>query len=311
MMLKRMTSKDAELEDTSKCPGNLKEEDEDSLSLFDLPWEDVLFRKVLPLLPLTSLFKFRTVSWMSKELITNYFSQTKSLNLCQVAFRMTPSAFHIMTDSNNSLEVIVLRNAKDWLSGNLFKPLIHKSPKLIKVDLTNCQTINNVCLQALAGTCKNLKELYLRDCHWVSVEGIKTLSLNCKNLEKLDLTGCWEVNDSAVVVIAIYSQKLRYLSVAKIYGLTDHAISSLAKSSKSLVHLNVQGCWRLSDDSIRDLAEYSRTLKVLQVRECRDVTEGSLARLRVQQVKLDVRPPPHLRNLNILHTQNQKLNVQI
>ncbi|XP_060079973.1 F-box/LRR-repeat protein 15-like [Ylistrum balloti] len=293
------------MEDTITCSDNKDDEADVALSLFDLPWEDVLFRNVLPFLPLPTLFKFRTVCKTAKELITNYFSQTKSLNLCQVAFRMTSSAFHIMTDNNFSLEMIVMRNAKDWLSNELFLPLINNSQRLIKVDLTNCQTVNNVCLQALSGTCKNLKELYLRDCHWVSVEGVKAVSLNCKNLEKLDLTGCWEVNDNALVVIAIYSQKLKYLSVAKIYGLTDHAISSLAKSSKSLAHLNVQGCWRLSDDSIRDLAEYSRTLKVLQVRECRDITECSLARLRIQQVKLDVRPPPHLRNLN------PNLNVQI
>ncbi|OWF35242.1 F-box/LRR-repeat protein 15-like [Mizuhopecten yessoensis] len=305
------TEKQEEEKGTCRSPGNEIEEDEYSLSVFDLPWEDVLFRSILSYLPLTTLFQFRKVCKIAKEMVANYFSQTKYLNLCQVAFRMTSSAFHIMTDNNFSLEVIVMRNAKDWLSNDLFLPLIHNSHRLIKGDLTNCQTVNNVCLQALSSTCKNLRELYLRDCHWVSVEGIKAVSLNCKNLEKLDLTGCWEVNDNAVVVIAIYSQKLKYLSVAKIYGLTDHAISSLAKSSKSLVHLNVQGCWRLSDDSIRDLAEYSRSLKVLQVRECRDITEGSLARLRVKQVKLDVRPPPHLRNLNALHTLNQRLNVQI
>lgn len=304
-----MTSEEGIKEDT--CPGSLKEEDEDAVGLFDLPWEDVLFKKVLPLLPLSHLFKFRTVCWTAKELITNFFCQTKSLNLCPVAFRMTANAFHIMTDNNAGLEAIVLRNAKDWLSDDLFIPLIQRSPKLVKVDLTNCMTIRNTCLQALAGSCMNLKELYLRDCRWVCNEGIKALSYNCKNLEKLDITGCWEVNDSALEVIAIYSKKLKYLSVSKIYGLTDQAISTLAKLNKSLVHLNVQGCWRLSDDSIRDLAEYCRTLKVLQVRECRDVTEGSLARLRLQQVKLDIRPPPHLKNLNILHMQNQKLNVQI
>lgn len=300
-----------DVEDSSTTPTTKTDETEYCLGLFDLPWEDVLFRNVLPVLPLTTLFQLRSVCQTAKELVTQYFSQTKCLNLCQVAFRMTESAFHIMTDFSYSLEVIILRNAKDWLSNGLFLSVIYNAHRLVKVDLTNCQSINNMCLEALSGSCKDLRELYLRDCHWVSVEGIKAIALNCLNLEMLDLTGCWEVNDNAVVVLAIYSQKLKYLNVGKIYGLTDHGISSLAKSCKSLAHLNVQGCWRLSDDSIRDLAEYSQSLKVLQVQECRDVTEGSLARLRVKRVMLDVRPPPHLRNLNALHSMNQRLNVQI
>ena len=61
------------------------------------------------------------------------------------------------------------------------------------------------------------------------------------------------------------------------------------------------------------LGEYAQSLEALQVRDCRDVTEASLAKLRVKGIRIDVRPPPEARNLNILHSAGlrHRLNVQI
>ncbi|OPL32965.1 hypothetical protein AM593_00972, partial [Mytilus galloprovincialis] len=106
----------------------------------------------------------------------------------------------------------------------------------------------------------------------------------------------------------------QFLSIAKIYGVTDFSLNVLAKTAISLQHLNVQGCWRITNSSIIVLGEYAKCLEALQVRDCRDITEASLARLRTRGIKIDVRPPPEARNLNILHNAlglRQRLNVQI
>lgn len=61
------------------------------------------------------------------------------------------------------------------------------------------------------------------------------------------------------------------------------------------------------------LGEYAHSLEALQVRDCRDITEASLARLRSRGIKIDKRPPPEARTLNLLHNANlrHRLNVQI
>ncbi|KAJ8318076.1 hypothetical protein KUTeg_003167 [Tegillarca granosa] len=254
---------------THETDENKEEEgDEYRLSLLDLPWEDVLFRHILPSLPLQTQFLMRGVSHGFLDLITEYFTNAKSVNICRVAFRMTPPAFKILTKNNFSLQSLVLRNAKDWISNDLLTPVLSRSKKLQKLDLTNCLSVGNPCIQVAAVNCHNLKVLLLRECHWISKEAITVIALHCKELEQLDITGCWEVNDEAVILLAMQCKKI--------------------------------------------LAEYCQTLKALQVRECRDVTEASLARLRLKNVKIDVRPPPNMRNLAKLSgIAGAQLNVQI
>ncbi|KAK3089965.1 hypothetical protein FSP39_008052, partial [Pinctada imbricata] len=270
----------------------------EELTFLDLPWEDVIFRYILPCLPLQTQFQLRRVSLGFRDLMTAYFSTAKSVNITRIALRMTAGAFEILTQHNNSLQNIVLRNAKDWLTDKILNSVLSRNPKLVKLDLTNCSSVSNTCLQILASKCPNMRDISLRECHWVSREGVTVIALHCRDLQCLDLTGCWEVDDEAVMMVALSCKKLRFLSLAKIYGMTDNALSVVAREATSLVHLNIQGCWRLSDDSMHIVAEYAQSLQALQVRECRDVTERTLSKLRQRGVKTDVRPPPSLRAMS-------------
>lgn len=301
----------AETASTNELSEDTDEASEEKLTFLDIPWEDVIFKYIMPCLPLQTKFQLRRVSKQCLEMITLYFSVSRAVNTCRIANKMTAGALSIMTKDNVGLHDLVLRNSKDWLTDSVLIPVLKRNQKLQRLDISNCSFVTNSSLQVLGVNCQNVRTVCLTDCHWVSVEGLTVLAFHCVNIESLDLTGCWGINDEAITLLAQQCKKLQYLSLAKIYGLTDYAMSILAREATSMRHLNIRGCWRLSDDSIRILAEYATNLKALEARECRDITENSLYKLRNRGVKIDVRPPQLSRGLAGLRYRQRKLNVQI
>ncbi|XP_045211718.2 F-box/LRR-repeat protein 15-like [Mercenaria mercenaria] len=288
-------------------------EDVPSTNLFDIPWDDVLFQYILPLLPVQTLFQLRRVCKTSLLMIKDYLSQTKEINIARIAGKVTTTAFHILTDENTNLLRLNLRNSKGWLSDELLMPVLKCNPRLQLLDLTNCTSVTNAVLQCVAVNCSGLQKLILRDCVWLSPEGVTVIGLYCKDLEAIDFNGCWNVNDESLSVLVSSCPRLKSVQLAKIYGLTDNSMTVLAKCSSQLYHLNIQGCWRITDDSIRFLAEYGKNLKMLQIRECHQVTEMTLSKLRENGVKMDKLSPPssYPRVSQLLWSMRHKLNVQM
>jgi hypothetical protein len=172
-----------------------------STTLFDVPWDDVLFQYILPLLPVQTLFQLRRVCTTSLLMIKEYFSQSKEINIARIAGKVTAKAFHILTDENTNLLRLNLRNSKGWLSDELLIPVLKCNPKLQLLDLTNCTSVSNAVLQCAAVHCPGLKKLMLRDCVWLSPEGVTVIGLYCKDLETIDFNGCWNVNDESLSVL--------------------------------------------------------------------------------------------------------------
>lgn len=173
----------------------------------DIPWEDVVFKYIMPCLPLQTKFQLRRVSKQCLEMVTLYFSISHTVNTCRIANKMTAGAFSIMTKNNTSLQDLVLRNSKDWLSDAVLMPVLKQSSRLQRLDISNCTVMTNTSLQVLGVNCQNVKRLSLSECHWVSADGLTVLAMQCVNLESLDLTGCWGVNDEAITLIAMQCKK--------------------------------------------------------------------------------------------------------
>lgn len=65
-------------------------------SFLDLLWDDILFIKILPLLPLKELFVLRGLSTKSKLLIDSYFMQMKKINLGPYSNVFNVDAFQVL-----------------------------------------------------------------------------------------------------------------------------------------------------------------------------------------------------------------------
>ena len=172
-----------------------------------LPWEHVIYRYVMPCLSLKEIFQQRLVCRQFKEMVDRYFTLTFVIDISRVPGRMTATAFSIMVDNNRCLRYLTLRNAKDWLSDQLILPVFENNPHLQKVDLTNCSSLTEASLTAVAIQCPHLQILILRDCHWVSPVGLSMVTLCLTGLEHLDLTGCWDLKDEAIISLVMECNK--------------------------------------------------------------------------------------------------------
>lgn len=74
------------------CSGS---DNEISHSFLDLLWDDILFLKILPLLPVKELFALRGLSRKSKLLIDSYFQQMKKINLGPYSLVFSVDAFKV------------------------------------------------------------------------------------------------------------------------------------------------------------------------------------------------------------------------
>lgn len=74
------------------CSGS---DNEASHSFLDLLWDDILFLKILPLLPVKELFALRGLSRKSKLLIDSYFQQMKKMNLGPYSLVFSVDAFKV------------------------------------------------------------------------------------------------------------------------------------------------------------------------------------------------------------------------
>ena len=171
------------------------------MTIFELPWTDVIYQYILPMLPVQTLFHLRAVCTTFQRLIQEYFSIAKQLNIARIGGKVTANAFHSLTDESTKLVHVNLRNSKDWLRDSLLTPVLRANDRLQSLDLTNCISISNTTVQIVASFCRELKSLTLRDCVWLSPVGVSALGLNCLQLEQIDLSGCWNVDDESIIVL--------------------------------------------------------------------------------------------------------------
>jgi len=259
-----------------------------ALALTDIPWDDVLYRTLFPMLPWRSLFYLRGTCRDTFNCVNQYLEVCRRVNLIQTGPRMNAATFNVITGRNQSIRILFLRNFKDWLVDAVVCPVIEQNMFLAKLDITNCSTISNQTVMTAANKCRQLEELKMRDCPWLTPEAIMAVAHGCPQLSHLDIAGCWNINDDAVILLSVACKKLTYLSVARVYGVTDRSIGLVARNCAELRHLNMQGCWRVTNQAVTQLGEYCRKLHILQVRDCRDINEMSLARIRVKGIRVDV-----------------------
>jgi len=252
-------------------------------------WEDVLFKSLLPLLPLADLFRLRAASRDCQVLVETYFAQCRRLMLHpSTAATISAEAFEIMTANVTRLRWLDLTGCK-IVNNELLMPLLAKNPHLETVDLSECKHLTPACLQKLAvcATEKKLRWLILKNCHWVTGGSVESMALHQPQLISLNLTGCWDLADSSVAVVLKYCQEIRYLSLCNVFSLTDKTMLEIAKKLRGLMALDIRMCRHITNCGVNAVGENCQNLKVLWITQCPKVTEESLHPLRQRQVQID------------------------
>lgn len=182
--------------------------EDECLSVLDLPWEQVLCKHVLVYLSITDLFRLRAASCGCRDLVHTYFRLQFHINTSSLGNHFTPEAFAIMTHECTNLKSISVRGAKSWLTSNAMLDVISANPRIEKVDLTGCLALSGATLYSIGVNCSYIRHLSLKDCVWLSADNFLSFLCNHHDLEYLDLSGCWNLDDDLVIQLVQVSPRL-------------------------------------------------------------------------------------------------------
>lgn len=193
-----------------------------STGIADLPYEDILVRRILPLLSIEDLLNLKLVSVLFHRLTVHYLRGLRQLNL---------------SESN-------------WLTNGQFKFILAISHDHVKqLDLSHNLSLNNRFLTRYLITYQ-LRQMHcikLNQCHWIDTRTFTVLLLLYgKQLDCIECAGCWSLNDELIGLLTLACPALTSLDLSTIYSLTDRSLLCIAHRCRDLRTLNLSGCWKLS-----------------------------------------------------------------
>ena len=177
------------------------------ITLFSIPWEQVLCKHLLPFFSLKELFILRIVDKQFLQLVHCYFSLVFRINTAPFSSQLSSKAFDILTRNNFSLKELVLCNSRDWLCDGTLVPVLQNNNGLTTIDISHCQALSNASLYTVGAHCRKVKKLIIRGCVWASGAGLISLVSNQLPLEHMDLSGCWDLTDEDVITLTKHSPK--------------------------------------------------------------------------------------------------------
>lgn len=264
------------------------------VNFLDLPWEDVICRRILNCLSVKEICSLQFVSKPFVVLVETYFRVCRQIDFssCGRQANFTAKNFETLASQCESLRTLNLNGCKRWLHDKLLIPVLQTNACLNKIDLTGCLDLTDSVMKVLALNCKFIKELILAECCWLTSHGLLVVGLECSNLSLLILRSCWNVDNESLSTVVKNNKSLVYIDIASCYSINGNTVSLMAKNCNNLKHINIRGCWRVGDDAVFNIKEYCKHLQTLMVNDCRDITEKSLAPLRQVGVNIDVLKPP-------------------
>lgn len=170
-------------------------------TLWHLPPEDVIYKSIFSRLDIKELSVLSNTCSAYRDMVRTYFQTMRIVDLGIYGRKISERALTIVLSKNSNCEKLVLRDCKSSLVDKILQPMVQRNPLLLHIDLTNCTSLSNSSLQALAVNCTQLTRLCLSGCVWATPEAVTNIGLHCRNLEHLDLSGCWNINDDCVSTI--------------------------------------------------------------------------------------------------------------
>ncbi|CAI9720245.1 F-box/LRR-repeat LRR-repeat 15-like [Octopus vulgaris] len=256
-------------------------------TFLDLPWQDVLWKQVLPYLSIKDLFSLRLVNSHCKRLAEGYFSSLKQLDISTVSDQITLTAFNIIIENTQNLTSLNLKNCTQCACEDTLVYLIERNPRLSKVSFKNCNALSDCVLLTLSTTCLHLTHLNLSHCTWLHNVGLVTIAFKCHSLKYLNISSCFNITDESIRILVFNCHKLTTLKFSGVYNITDYSIEMVSKACPELVHLDIQGCYRLTEACVKFIMTYCKSLQVLKAKNCQHISERCLLGLD-ESISVDV-----------------------
>jgi len=170
-----------------------------TLELFDLPWNDILIKKVMVYVLPNDWLSLRIVSKRTYQLVSDYLSKLSYLDLSTCKYFPEALWREIRVDCK-FLKVLKLPDSP-WYDNNSVKEIFQNNPNLRQLDLTDCSHLKNGSLQPLVVNCKKLEKLVLKNCQWLTNGAIEALAFHhYKKIKFVDFSRCYGISEASIIL---------------------------------------------------------------------------------------------------------------
>lgn len=154
-------------------------------------------------------------------------------------------------------------------------------PKILEIDLQQCNLITNGPISSLLSKGECLRELRLAGCDLVDDNAFLSLptTRSFDHLRILDLTACHRLTDNAVVKIVEAAPRLRNLVLAKCRWITDVSVFAISRLGKNLHYVHLGHCGQITDDGVKKLVTNCNRIRYIDLGCCTNLTDQSVRRL--------------------------------
>ncbi|XP_042232030.1 F-box/LRR-repeat protein 15-like isoform X4 [Homarus americanus] len=196
------------------------------LQLSDLPWDDVIFRHIFPLLKVADLCHLQGVSKDFQQLYIDYMCSCEKLDFSECT--MTNSSLQkVLVVNCKNLQTLLVGNCGNWFSMGCWQVITQHQSQLRHINTASCWDINDRTLGEFFHKCNKLRVIELNKMELITDTILHYLATNCPHLEHLNVASCWYITDKGLKKVVEYCKVLRILDVRFCPRLTEQYLYSL------------------------------------------------------------------------------------
>eukprot|EP00072_Mus_musculus_P037398 XP_006507110.1 PREDICTED: protein AMN1 homolog isoform X3 [Mus musculus] len=138
------------------------------------------------------------------------------------------------------------------------------------------EELNCIRIKAVASSCSDLHEIYLKGCCSVTDEGVLALALNCHLLKIIDLGGCLGITDVSLHALGKNCPFLQCVDISTTQ-VSDNGVVALVSGpcAKQLEEINMRYCINLTDKAVEAALTACPRICILLFHGCPLITDRS------------------------------------
>jgi len=253
-----------------------------SVSIENLPAEDILFNLIFPRLEPDDWISLSRTNNKLNKILKSFFCTNKTLFISHLS-NISPPTFKILTENSSNLRNINLSRCS-WITDDLLKPVLRNNNNLHSIDLSFCDRLTEGILQILTVQCPHISYMVLRSCPWVVSEALDYMAYHHnRQQEHRQVPNTEDILQAMGKGLRTNIQaktKSKYCGKEHLYhNLQTKEIKprprkfSLSKLHQHLIELDISGCEMIREETIVNFVKVFHHLQVLRLGNNFNITD--------------------------------------
>ena len=185
-------------------------------------------------------------------------------------------------DPDSVKEVVLKRGCSHMgsLSGLGIIHICAQSPRLTRLDLSECRGVTDVDMARVVDCKAPLRQLSLRGCVLITDATVVGIAGAYSRIECLNLSFCRQITDAALTTLATHHlTSLSSLSILECRKVTNEGVRVLCTGCPGLLEINISYCGRLTDEALVAISQTCPHLRSLSLMGLRHITDVGIAKV--------------------------------